>query len=458
MSYTEPSMAQRARFEPVEKKMREAGLPDLAVETFRRQFEQLAAGGTGTIPESEIEPLRHLPDAEALADHRAAGRAALHETVVLKLNGGLGTSMGMTRAKSLLPVKGDLCFLDVIAEQVLALRREHGARVPLVLMNSFRTREDSLERLARRPDLAADLPPDFLQHKVPRLRADDLAPVSWPDDPEAEWCPPGHGDLYTALVTSGILEAMLARGYRWAFVSNADNLGAVVDLGILGWVASGEIPFLMEAADRTEADRKGGHLAQRRDGGLLLRESAQCPEADREAFQDVGRHRYFNTNTLWLDLRALARLLEARGGVLELPLIRNEKHVVPTDPATPRVFQLETAMGAALAVFPGARALRVPRRRFAPVKTTNDLVLLWSDAYRLTERFEVVPAREGPLPVVDLDPAYYKSIDDCTARFPGGAPSLVACERLTVRGDVRFGRGVVIEGTVELHHDAPTPE
>jgi len=440
-----------ASFDPIERKMLDAGLPPVAVDTFRHYWDQLQSGTTGLVPEAEIEPVEALPDLRALGDHEAEGRRALDATVVVKLNGGLGTSMGMTRAKSLLPVKGDRCFLDVVAEQVLALRADGGGRLPLVLMNSFRTRADSLARLSRHPRLGSDLPADFLQHKVPRIRVDDGTAVSWPDDPAAEWCPPGHGDLYTALVTSGMLDRMLEGGYRYAFVSNADNLGAVLDPNLLGWFAREGLPFLMEVADRTEADRKGGHLARRPGGGLLLRESAQCPAEDEAAFQDVERHRYFNTNSLWLHLPTLARVLEERDHVLGLPMIRNEKNVVPGDPDTPRVYQLETAMGAAIAVFEGAQAVRVPRTRFAPVKTTDDLLVVRSDVYALSPRAEMLPTvAPDALPMVKLDPRFFRLVDDFDARFPAGPPSLRGCRRLEVRGDVHFGRDVVVAGSVEI--------
>ena len=96
-----------------------------------------------------------------------------------------------------------------------------------MFMNSFRTRDDTLAALARYDDLAVDgLDLDFLQSQEPKLRADDLTPVEWPADPSLEWCPPGHGDLYTSLVTSGVLDRLLELGYRYASVSNSDNLGA----------------------------------------------------------------------------------------------------------------------------------------------------------------------------------------------------------------------------------------
>jgi UTP--glucose-1-phosphate uridylyltransferase len=261
-------------------------------------------------------------------------------------------------------------------------------------------------------------------------------------------------------VTSGLLDQLLERDYRYAFVSNADNLGAVLDPRILGWIAREEVPFVMEVAERTEADRKGGHLARRRTGGLVLRETAQTPESDEDAFQDITRHPFFNTNTLWVDLRALADLLAQREGVLGLPMIVNRKTVDPADPSSPAVIQLETAMGAAIDVFEGARALRVPRRRFAPVKTTDDLLVLRSDAYVLTDGAEVVldprrAARGAGPPVAVLDPAYFKLLEEFDRRFPQGPPSLVEAERLAVRGDVVFGRDVVVRGRATVTNDGP---
>ena len=434
-------------------KMRRDGVGDAAVRAFADAYERLREGETGTLPESELEPVEQLPDADELPDADVAG--VIDQAVVIKLNGGLGTSMGMTGPKSLVEVKDGLTFLDIIVRQVLDLRERTGARLPLVLMNSFSTRDASLRALERHPDIARDVPADFVQNKVPKLHAEHLEPIDWPDDRALEWAPPGHGDLYAALVTSGMLDELLGHGYRYAFVSNADNLGAVLEPRILAWTAAECVPFVMEVADRTEADRKGGHIARRRDGGgLVLREIAQTPDEDVDAFQDVQRHRFFNTNTLWIDLEALRALLHERDGVLRLPMIVNRKTVDPSDPSSPEVIQLETAMGAAIDVFDGARALRVPRRRFAPVKTTNDLLALRSDAYVLTDAARVEPAegRDGP-PLIDLDDAYFKLLPDFEARFPAGAPSLVACERLAVEGDVVFGAGVVVRGAVTVEHD-----
>ena len=432
-------------------KMRAADVSEVAIASFRHYYERLVAGETGMLPESEIEPLTDLPDADGLPEVDPS--RALDQAVILKVNGGLGTSMGMTRAKSLLEVSDGHTFLDIVARQVLGLRRRTGARLPLVLMNSFRTQGDSLAALERHDGLESDVPFDFLQNKEPKVRVDDLQPVEWPADPDLEWCPPGHGDVYTALVTSGMLDTLLERDYRYAFLSNSDNLGAVLDPRVLAWFASERIPFLSEVCDRTEADKKGGHLACRKDGGgLVLRETAQTPEDDVAAFQDVDRHPYFNCNNLWIDLQALQAALIERDNVLGLPMIVNSKTVDPSDKTSPAVYQLETAMGAAIDVFSGARALRVPRRRFLPVKTTNDLLVMRSDAYELSDQgaMELASARDGRAPLVFLDEEFFKLVGPFDARLPAGPPSLEACDRLTVRGDVTFGCRVVCRGSVVI--------
>jgi UTP--glucose-1-phosphate uridylyltransferase len=316
-------------------------------------------------------------------------------------------------------------------------------------MNSASTRGPSLEVLRRYEGLRSqEVPLDFLQGREPKLRANDLQPVDWPANPDLEWCPPGHGDIYTALAASGTLDALLDAGLGWCFVSNSDNLGALADVRLAAWIADEQVPFAMEAVRGTPADRKGGHLALR-DGQVVLRETAQVPEGD-SSFTDVERWRYYNTNNLWIDLSALKELQAADPAAPELPLIVNRKTVDPRDKSSTSVIQLETAMGAAVGSIPGARAIEVPRSRFAPVKTTNDLLVVRSDAYELTPDGRMTPAFDGPGPVVTLDDEFYKLVPDFEARFPEGAPSLRRCTRLEVDGDVTFGGAVVVEGDVHL--------
>jgi len=430
--------------------MVDAGVDDVAIDTFAHYYRLLEHGETGMVPESTIEPL----DMDALADAEVAddvAAEAIAKTVVIKLNGGLGTSMGMDRAKSLLCVRRGLSFLDIIARQVLHLRKQYDVELPLIFMNSFRTSEDSMAALARYEDLAVDgLPLEFLQNKEPRLLTKDLSPVSWPKDPDLEWCPPGHGDIYTALRGSGLLDQLIESGLRYAFVSNSDNLGATPDARVAGWFAGTGAPFAIEAVRRTASDRKGGHFARRtRDGRIVLRETAQTLPKDESALADLNRHRYCSTNNLWFDLAAMREALDVRGGILGLPLIRNIKQVDPGDRTSPEVVQVETAMGAAIEVFEDARTIEVGRERFVPVKTTNDLLVLRSDVYDIGGDFVLDQAADA-IPFVELDGNHYKKVGQFDKRFPDGAPSLKEATRLIVEGDWTFGRGVRVVGDVEL--------
>lgn len=446
------------KFEPFFQKMKAENLPGIVIDNFRDHYARLVKGETGLIPETEIIPLSSPADIEnlPLTELTEAGEEEMHKTVVIKLNGGLGTSMGMKCAKSLLTVKDSFSFLDIIVRQTRRLNQW----VPVVFMNSYATQADTLDALKAYPDLnEGRLPVDFLQHKVPKIHAENLNPVKSPGRPELEWCPPGHGDIYHALESSGMLDRMLGSGYEYAFVSNADNLGAVLEPAILGYFIRNRSSFMMEVADRSKADQKGGHLAQLRSGRYVLREVAQCPKHDMDAFQDIKRHRYFNTNNIWLHLPSLKALINNRNGVLGLPMIRNGKTLDPRDPESPPVYQLETAMGAAVSVFDGADAIRIPRERFAPVKNTNDLLMVRSDRYVLNDRFQLVlnPKGRAKRLQIDLAPAYYKRIDDFERRFPFGAPSLANCALLAVQGDFTFGSGVAMQGEVTLINETGRP-
>jgi UTP--glucose-1-phosphate uridylyltransferase len=431
-------------------KMRAAGVDEVAIETFAHYYRLLEHGETGMIPESTIDPV----DMERLADVEVAddvAAEAIRHTCVIKLNGGLGTSMGMDRAKSLLCVRRGLSFLDIIARQVLHLRKEYDAPLPILFMNSFRTSSDTLDAVARYDELPVEgLPLEFLQNKEPKLLVDSLLPALYPKDHDLEWCPPGHGDLYTALRGTGLLDRLIELGYRHVFVSNSDNLGAVPEARVAGWFAGSGAPFAIEAVRRTPSDRKGGHFARRKsDGRLVLRETAQTPRDDAKAVADVDRHRFTSTNNVWFDLAAMKQALDVRQGILGLPLIRNVKHLDPGDPSTPEVVQIESAMGAAIEVFEGSQLIEVGRDRFVPVKTTNDLLVLRSDVYDIGADF-VLDQVAAAVPYVELDDHYYKLVREFDKRFPEGAPSMRKAGSLKVEGDWTFGHGVEVIGDVEL--------
>lgn len=236
------------------------------------------------------------------------------------------------------------------------------------------------------------------------------------------------------------------------FVSNSDNLGASLDLSILTYFAKSDAPFMMECCERTVNDKKGGHLAVRNsDKQLVLRESAMCLDEDEDAFQDITKHRFFNTNNLWIRLDILKEIINANGGFIPLPMIMNKKTVDPKDDSSQKVVQLETAMGAAIECFKGATAIVVPRTRFAPVKKCSDLLLLRSDAYSLVDNKPVLnPACGGSAPEMSLDSKKYKLVGALEEAITGGIPSLVKCTKLKISGLVRMSKGTKFVGDVEI--------
>ncbi|MCK5795808.1 MAG: UTP--glucose-1-phosphate uridylyltransferase [Deltaproteobacteria bacterium] len=437
-----------------DEKLRRAAMPDEVRREFLGRYGRFRAGDDGTISWDEIA----MPGTEDIVDLETLGPVSDEEAsrlvgalVSIKLNGGLGTTMKLEGPKSLLAVRDGRSFLALIAEQIARLRRRHGVDTLLLLMNSYRTRDASLAELKAVGFSQEDLPWDFLQHKVPRIDRDTFLPLRLDvsADVSEEWTPPGHGDLYRALHLSGILDRLLDRGVKWAFVSNVDNLGATVDLRIPAYLDAAGLDFLMEVTPKTPADIKGGVLARWR-GRLALIERGQVSKEAFDAFEDTSRFADFNTNSLWWRVEAMRDAVAADR--LALPTIVNPKTVQGC-----RVVQLETAMGAAIGSFSQAKGLRVSRQRFAPVKGTSDLLVVRSDAYALDEEGGLRPNPvRGPglvPPIVTLDPRFYQSVADLDARVMS-PPSLVACRSLRVDGDVTFGRDVEIRGDVRI----ATPE
>jgi len=437
-------------------KMAKAGLNPLVIDTFAHYYRRLVGGETGLIHNADILPipLDEIPKAATLGGYAAAGRHALSRAVHIVLNGGLGTSMGLVGPKSLLKVKQGLSFLAII------LRQAELSQCRLAMMNSFNTHTATLSEVTK---LKPSRPPlFFLQHKFPKILQGKLAPVSWPPNRELEWNPPGHGDVYAALFASGMLQKLLEEGVRYAFICNSDNLGAGVDESLLGYFAEKRFPFMMEVAEKTPSDIKGGHLARQQNGRLVLREAAQCPKEEIAAFQDIRRYRFFNTNNIWVNLEFLKDLI-LRHRFVDLPMIVNPKTVDPRDEKSPLVYQIETAMGSGVSLFEGAAAVNVPRARFLPVKTCSDLLAVRSDCFVYSERegLTLNPARESAGRTeaikIKLDSKYYGKFDLLEERFKEGEPSLVECDALTIHGDVRFEKGVVVRGAVTITNSSASP-
>lgn len=437
-------------FELSASKMRDAGMSDTAIAQFSHLYEVWRNNEKGSfIREHDVEPIKTVPSFHEIYETINHDKAvkAFAKTAFIKLNGGLGTSMGLSCAKSLLPVRRhkarQMRFIDIIIGQVLTARQRLGVDLPLILMNSFRTSKDTLQVLKRnRKFVQNDIPVEIIQHQEPKILAQTGEPVSYPEDPTLEWCPPGHGDLYSTIWESGILDKLSECGFSYLFISNSDNLGARPSRTLAQYFENTHAPFMIEVAKRTQADRKGGHIVRDIETGrMLLREMSQVNPEDKRSAQSINKHSYFNTNNIWIRIDALKKMLKKYNGVLPLPVICNNKTVDPTNPESAKVVQLETAMGAAVSLFDDAICVEVDRMRFLPVKTTNDLFIMRSDRFHLTDSYEMEDGNYI-FPDIDLDPRYYRNIDDFNERFPYSVPALAAAKSVTIKGDWTFGNQV----------------
>jgi len=392
------------------------------------------------LPQESIQPYGQLPCPES----KEAVKTLLDQLVVIKLNGGLGTSMGCSGPKSVIPVRNDLTFLDLTVQQIEYLNKKYDANVPLVLMNSFNTDEDTMKIIRKYSGFKVQIK-TFNQSRYPRINRESLMPVprscKTEDDINA-WYPPGHGDFYQAFANSGLLSEFVEAGKRHCFISNIDNLGATVDLNILNFIHRNDKEFVMEVTDKTRADIKGGTLIQY-EGKLRLLEVAQVPKEHEDDFKSVKKFNVFNTNNLWISLPAIQRLVEERA--LDMEIIVNPKSL----DGGLNVYQLETAVGAAMKCFDSALGINVPRSRFLPVKQTSDLLLVMSNLYSLDHGALIMsPMRMFPsTPLIKLGENHFKKVAPFLSRF-GSIPDVLELDHLTVSGDVTFGRGVSLRGTV----------
>ncbi|XP_042504628.1 UTP--glucose-1-phosphate uridylyltransferase [Macadamia integrifolia] len=366
----------------------------------------------------------------------------LDKLVVLKLNGGLGTTMGCTGPKSVIEVRNGLTFLDLIVIQIESLNSKYGCNVPLLLMNSFNTHDDTLKIVEKYSTSNVEIH-TFNQSQYPRLVVEDFLPLPCKGQTGKDgWYPPGHGDVFSALMNSGKLDALLAKGKEYVFVANSDNLGAVVDLKILNHLIENKNEYCMEVTPKTLADVKGGTLISY-EGRVQLLEIAQVPDEHVSEFKSIEKFKIFNTNNLWVNLKAIKRLVEANE--LKMEIIPNPKEVDGI-----KVLQLETAAGAAIRFFDHAIGINVPRSRFLPVKATSDLLLVQSDLYTLSDGFVTRNiARSNPSnPTIELGPEF-KKVGNFLTRFKA-IPSIIELDSLKVTGDVWFGAGITLKGNVTI--------
>jgi len=363
----------------------------------------------------------------------------LRKIAIVKLNGGLGTSMGCCGPKSMLRVRGEDSFLSLIVKQIKNLNDTYNVDIPFCLMNSLNTDDDTKGELSRiDEDITLE---HFMQSTYPRLQPNTFEPLrtgEYSKENAKFWYPPGHGDLYFALKRSGVLRRLKDRGIEYLFVSNVDNLGATMDLRILNHIVDHRIDFLMEVTKKTLLDVKGGTVVCYEDQ-LMLLEAAQVEEQYMDQFQSIDKFKVFNTNNIWLSVDALQQTKH-----IDLPVIFNKKKIDNLID----VVQLETAMGAALNSFPNSNVLCVPRSRFIPVKKTSDLFLLRSNLYNIDRSTGSVSRRDPSkqLPIIRFSPQEYQHLKDFESRFPSGIPDISRLSDLSIRGNIVMNGDCVLQG------------
>lgn len=361
-------------------------------------------------------------------------QALLKRLAVLKLNGGLGTTMGCNGPKSAIKVNKENNFLDITVAQIENLNNTYGSDVPLLLMNSFNTDKETIEMTKKYTGIKM-----FTQSMFPRISEDDLLPV---ESESQLFYPPGHGDLFYAIEKSGKLDELLEEGRDYLFVSNVDNLAATVDLKILSFLVENNIDFGMEVTKKTRADIKGGTLINY-DGSLRLLEIAQVPSDKKSDFKCIRNFPIFNTNSVWINLRVFKEISKN----ISLDLIQNRKIIGDTP-----IIQLETAIGSAVRYFSNNCGIVVPRSRFLPIKTCDDLFLLKSNIYmEENSQIRINTERILPnLPVVKLVGQNFNNVGSFEKSF-GTIPNIVDLETLIIIGNVTFGKNVVLKGTVIIN-------
>ncbi|MGA0242285.1 MAG: UTP--glucose-1-phosphate uridylyltransferase [Candidatus Marinamargulisbacteria bacterium] len=354
---------------------------------------------------------------------------------MVKLNGGLGTSMGCQGPKSLVAIdQQGTTFLDRIIQQSQTMP---GA-VPLILLNSFNTVTATMDYMNTH---APDTPwQSVFQHAFKKIHATTGQPLSG-NDP-SYFNPPGHGSVYYDLYHAGVLHELQAQGVSYVFISNADNLAATCDPKIMAYLEQHAPPFLMELTPKRASDCKGGTVVCVNDQ-LTLWEVAQVPEDQMDWFQSQP---VFNTYNLWASVSALIQAIES--DTLRLDLIKNKK----TLGGAP-IIQLEYAMGSAIQSFEQAKVMIVPRQRFFPIKKTNDLLRLVSDYCDWTADGSLRWDTTHELPI-ELGPPF-ETLDGFFRQFQH-IPSIKRARSIHISGDVTFNVPIQLSGDVSIKVSSPT--
>ncbi|XVF56735.1 hypothetical protein PTKIN_Ptkin06aG0144200 [Pterospermum kingtungense] len=341
----------------------------------------------------------------------AENKQLLDKLVVVKFNGASGKNMGFSGPKSLIEVKNGSTSLDLIVNQIQSLNSKYGSNVPLLLMNSRRTHNDSLKVLDKYSSSMVEIHP-FSQGEQTQQE------LSANEEGEDEWYSSDHGAQFLSLLNSGTLDLLLSQGKEYALVINPDNVAAVVDPKILNHLTQNSIEYCMEVTPTTSTGLMN-FMASSLQGKFKLEDFTSNPTQSL-----VKKFKFIDTRNMWIDLKAIKRLIDNNALKLD---------------------ELST-----LKLFEKSIGITIPQSRFLPLNSTSDLLLLQSDLYTFAEGALVHnELRTSPTnPSISLG-AEFEKISDFKSRFKS-IPSIVRLDSLEVTGDVWFGADIALKGRVVI--------
>lgn len=295
---------------------------------------------------------------------------------IVKLNGGLGTTMKCVGPKAIVKVKDDLSFLEIIINQIRVLNKKHNCQVPLILMNSYNTDSDPV--MNKIIEDCQDIKIlRFNQSKIPRIDVKSGKAMNLIKEDKTSYCPPGTGDFYESLLYSDIYPELIKMNIKHLFVSNIDNLNATPCPKLVKYLQNNSnLEFGIEVTPKTELDVKGGTFIDYL-GKTKLLELAMVPKEHLNEFYSIEKFKTFNTNNIWLNLERLAT-------TYKLDLLKNYKTVNDN-----RVMQIESVIGSAINNFDKTVIFMVGRDRYKPVKKIEDLERIKNE-YSLNDDFILI--------------------------------------------------------------------
>lgn len=367
----------------------------------------------------------------SISEDIAETKKLLDKLVVVKFNGALGTNMGFSGPKSAIEVKNNLTPLDLMVDQVESLNSKYGCNVPLLLMDTAETQDHVQKVLEKYSNSKVDIHSLSLSQQTHEKsfeghsRKDKLYPSS------------DHSVVFLSLMKSGTLDLLLVQGKEYALVVDSDNVAAVADPKIFNHLIQNQIEYCMEVAPVPSIDLRNS-LINLRPGKFQLVDITQNPTK-----QSGGKFKFINTRSMWVNLRAIKRLIDT--DELKIENFSSSKEVNDD-----QIISRGTGADSAIQFFDHTIGINVAQSRYLPVNSTSDLLLLQSDLYTADEGILVQnPARDNPAnPSIELGPEFEK-VNDFQSRFKS-IPSIINLDSLKVEGDVWFGAGITLKGKVSI--------